>query len=1492
MVSLNRLRERSAPTPTSVRPENLILESSEWGSDIRSRPGERLEQLFEAQCRRMRERGRADHLVVDAVGEALTYSQLNTRANQLARYLLGRGIGPGHRVALLLADAVHAYVGMLAVLKAGAAYVPLDPGFPPDRVAFIVSDAGVSAALSQQYLQRDLGEIGVPVVCLDEAADAIAAVDDGSLGADERGELVDELAYIIYTSGSTGRPKGVAIEHASICNFVRVAAEVYGIRAQDRVYQGMTIAFDFSVEEIWVPWMAGATLVPKPAGSTLLGLDLHAFLAERRVTALCCVPTLLATIEEDLPELRFLLVSGEACPQDLIARWYRPGRRFLNVYGPTEATVTATWTTLHPDRPVTIGQPLPTYTTVILDPENPHRALPHGVAGEIGIAGIGLAIGYLNRDDLTDKAFIPDFLGIAGNPSGRIYRTGDLGRVNEAGEIEYLGRIDLQVKIRGYRIELTEVESVLLQVAGVAAAVVDTVEPTPGTVELVGYYSLRSGVTALEVDAITAHLRERLPSYMVPAYLEHLAAIPMTPQDKVDRRALPAPSRRAGAAAGEHVAAATDTERVLAGALARTLGLDEVSVDSHFFDDLGANSLLMAQFSARVRRETPLPAPSMREIYQCGTIRVLAQAVGGPVPAAAATVTGTVVRGSTVRHFLTGTAQLFLALGALLGGGYLLVAALGWVAGGADPFAVYQRCVVVALVAFAAACTLPVLAKWVLVGRFRSREIPLWGMAHFRFWLVAALVRRGPLVLFAGSPLYVLYLRALGARIGRGVVVLSRTVPVCTDLLRIGAGAVVRKDSSFTGYRARAGRIETGAVTIGRDAVVGEASVLDIGTRLGDAAQLGHASSLQTGQVVPDGERWHGSPAEPTGTDFRAVEPRRCGTLRRGVYSALQLALVALLLPLVPFAVVMVPAWVPALSALLGPGHDALLTWDLHRTAMMLAATPLVIGLPLGLLTVLTLPRLLNLVRPVGYPPALRHPVLARPGDLHAHQHRLHPAARRQRLRHPLPRVAGLPPGPGGADRLELRPGHEARHPVSHRRRAGIDDLRRAVDLQRRLLQHVVPRRAGVDRAAQLLRQPHHRPDRQHRRRELPRRDQGHGPDRRRRAPRRGAARFAAVRDPALRPARRPVRPPAGARRTARPPCREDPAQRGHGRAVPAGAVVPVLRRRTGRRRRRRPVLPARGPRDRRRRRRAAARVAGHADFRRAGLDRVPGPDAPVLLDLRAVLLGAREVLEAHHHLGLRRLQRHRAQGGHLAAARRADRPPGPRRGLQHAGEVAGLDRRRHRPGCRQRAVGPLARGRHVQVRPRPGGGRVHGGRRVLRALRGGAGRRLHPRGRRLPDEGRRDGPVRPVARQPGHRGPRRLPPAPAPAPVEAAPVEAAPVAGPAPVDGCPGRGCPGRARAPVGPARRADRHPLLLVPDPARAFRAARSRARPGAPYRPGDRHDRRAHHPAARRRPAPEPCPAPEPWPRLLRVRPRAPRSPPRPHRSPPTGRAPARA
>jgi non-ribosomal peptide synthetase-like protein len=958
--------------------DQLVLVAEGEAQGWRTRRGERLDHVFEERCDWIRQYGRAGHLAVDSDELAMTYDELDSRANQLARYLRLRGAKPGDRIALLFDRPAYSYLAMLAVLKISAAYVPLDVGFPTDRMAYIVEDAGAELLVSMSHVREKLegfDEItagGAETIFIDHAMELIAEMDSRRLIDSERGRTVDQLAYIIYTSGSTGRPKGVAIDHPSICNFVRVAAEVYGIRARDRVYQGLTIAFDFSVEEIWVPWASGATLVPKPPGGSLLGQDLHDFLTSRRVTAMCCVPTLLATVEDDLPDLRFLLVSGEACPQDLIARWHRPGRRFLNVYGPTEATVTATWTEVHPDKPVTIGVPLPTYATVILDTEDPHRALPHGETGEIGIAGIGLACGYLNRDDLTSKAFIDDFLGIPANPSGRIYRTGDLGRVNSDMEIEYQGRIDLQVKIRGYRIELTEIESVLLQVPGIAAAVVDTYSPNPETTELVGYYSLRADTASVDQEAIYALLRERLPKYMVPAYLEHLDAIPMTPQDKADRKNLPPPGQRTTRAPqGKHVAAATDTQRALAAAMAKILGVDQISVDSHFFDELGASSLLMAQFSALVRKETALPKLSMRDIYLNPTVRQLAAALGdvaaptaGGAPsrpsAPIEVVAKPIVRASTAAYLLCGVLQLLFVLATAYLSGLALKIGLDWTLAGVGLPHIAGRAAVFCTATLLGLVTVPILVKWLLIDDWKPGEIRLWSAGYLRFWLVKSLIRANPMVLFAGSPVYNWYLRALGAKIGREVTILSTTVPVATDLITIGDGSVIRKESSFTGYRAVNGVLQVGPVTLGRYTHVGEKSVLDIATSMGDGAQLGHSSTLQAGQSVPAGQSWHGCPAEQTQVDYRTVAPARKSPRRKLVYGLLQLVGVLVTAPVVFTAVVLVLKYVPVVVELMRAGSPLPTTGRFYAVLAVLAAVVFFGALLLRLLSMVTLPRLLN----------------------------------------------------------------------------------------------------------------------------------------------------------------------------------------------------------------------------------------------------------------------------------------------------------------------------------------------------------------------------------------------------------------------------------------------------------------------------------------------------------------------------------------------------
>ncbi|WP_136682816.1 Pls/PosA family non-ribosomal peptide synthetase [Falsirhodobacter xinxiangensis] len=840
----------------------------------RWQPGERLEHLFAAALAR-----HPDAIAVETPSGTVTFAALDDQAARLATRLEAAGYGPGDVVALLFGRCAEAYVAMLAVLRIGAAYVPLDPVFPPDRVRYIAADAGVAAVMTMSEHLALAQAAELPAIALDLPV----VIEPARQG---RPRAPDDLAYVIYTSGSTGRPKGVRIEHPSIVNFVRVAAETYGYRPGDRVYQGLTLAFDFSVEEIWVPLIAGAALVPSCAKGSLVGADLHAFLASQRITALCCVPTLLATLDEPLPDLRLLIVSGEACPEEIVRRWHGEGRTILNAYGPTEITVTATISHLSATGPVTLGLPLATYTVVILDPDAPH-CLAMGESGEIGIAGIGLSSGYVGRDDLTAKAFVADFLDLPDNPSRRIYRTGDLGRVNAEGLLEYLGRIDTQVKIRGYRVELSEIESLILQQPGIAQAVVAPFESEPGLVELVAYYTATDHVPP---EVLADALEKALPSYMVPAFYERLDAIAMLPSDKADRKALPPPSgQRLIRRSAAFVAPVTATESRLAAMLADILRIERISVMDDFFADLGANSLILARFSTRVRRAFDAPWLSMREIYGAPTLHALAALIDATrevgddtAPAAPAHIA------SGAAYWATGGFQFLATFTGIWAAVSLAQIGLAWVAEAVGPIRLYARAAVLSIFAFLALLALPVIAKWVLIGRWRPASFPIWSLSYARFWTVSTLIRFSPLAQVPGTPVYNAFLRALGANVAWDAMVLCPP-PVCTDLVSIGKGAVVGRDVMLPGYRAEGGRIQTGPTAIGARAFVGDGSVFDINTVMEDDTELGHVSALMEGQTIPAGESHGGVPAIPCRTRFRTLPPGTVPLSRRLGFTVLQL---------------------------------------------------------------------------------------------------------------------------------------------------------------------------------------------------------------------------------------------------------------------------------------------------------------------------------------------------------------------------------------------------------------------------------------------------------------------------------------------------------------------------------------------------------------------------------------------------------------------------
>ncbi len=831
----------------------LTADAPVVGVEAMAAPCSRMHQVFEIPCAVDPTRVAIDH---DA--GIVTYGELDMRANQLAQHLHRRGVRAGARVAVFLHRSLSTYVSLLAVGKAGATLVPIDPAAPQDRVAYILGDASVDAVVTSSDLSAAVAGSACVVVELD--AEAVAIADSPATPPVLAPPAPDEVAYVMYTSGSSGRPKGVMVTHASICNFLSVVPEVYDVRPDDRVYQGMTISFDFSIEEIWPTWARGATLVVGPTDSRRLGAELADFLEERSVTVLYCVPTLLATLPRVLPGIRSVLVGGEACPSQLVARWACPGRRMLNTYGPTEATVTATVGELVPGRAVTIGRPLPTYTVVLLDEQR--RAVPDGEIGEICIGGPGVAAGYVGRPDLTADRFIDHELAPLGS---RLYRTGDLGRVDTNGEIEYHGRADAEVKIRGHRIDLGEVESVLLEDPTVAEAVVTAVPTEDGAAsEALAAYVVRG--PEIDTDEELANrlheqMRRRLPPYMVAATVDVVPELPTMPSGKVDRKRLPAPAGYRFTGTGPIVAAETDTEKRVVAAWAQTLGVpaESLSVEADFFRELGGHSLLAARAVSRLR-DGGFVSVALRDLYEHPSVRALSKHLSNATAAVADTTRQRPVRHPTRLVAAAGCVQavvLYLLLFVItVPVAYIYTINDGFVSVGV----LVQLMAAILITYVAVRWILPLLFVRLLTAGIRSGRYPLWGLTYLRIWTANLLLEVGPLPVLSGSPLLPGYLRLLGARIGRGVHLGSSELAMPSKL-RIGDGASVGYGATLRPWRVQDGWVLVAPITVGEGAFVGAHAVLDPGSTVEAGAALGEQSMLVEGEKVPTGDRWAGSPA-------------------------------------------------------------------------------------------------------------------------------------------------------------------------------------------------------------------------------------------------------------------------------------------------------------------------------------------------------------------------------------------------------------------------------------------------------------------------------------------------------------------------------------------------------------------------------------------------------------------------------------------------------
>jgi len=610
---------------------------TDWGRATLDYPSQaRVHQLFEARVEAQPE---AVALIFEDA--QLSYRQLNSRANRLARHLQERGVGPDVLVGIAVERGLDMIIGLLAVLKAGGAYVPLDPEYPQDRLLCMIEDSGTRLLLTQSHLQSRLSiPVGVASLCLDQDADW-AGLDHGNL---LNRALADNLAYVMFTSGSTGRPKGVGISQSALTRHAYVSLGFFNLNGSDRILQFSTFNFDGFVEQLYPALICGASVVLR--GTEIWDSErFYRELISKRISVVDLTTAYWNLLAKDFAAigprdygvLKQVHAGGEAMPPEGLAAWKQAGLEqvvLLNTYGPTEATVTVTaldctdYVSGARPTPLTmpIGNVLPGRSIYVLDDSG--SPAPIGVVGELVIGGELLARGYFNRPDLSAERFMPD--PFAEQPGGRLYRTGDLARFNADGIIEYVGRIDHQVKIRGFRIELGEIEARLLEQEGIREAIV-LAQASANGLQLVGYVvpeDVRQVGTEPEVqaslrEAIKGRLREHLPDYMVPAYLLFLEKLPLSPNGKLDRKALP----KADASQMQqlYVAPRSELEQQVAAIWQEVLKLEQVGLTDSFFE-LGGHSLLATQVIVRVREQLGVDVP-LKDLFIASNLQAFAEGI-------------------------------------------------------------------------------------------------------------------------------------------------------------------------------------------------------------------------------------------------------------------------------------------------------------------------------------------------------------------------------------------------------------------------------------------------------------------------------------------------------------------------------------------------------------------------------------------------------------------------------------------------------------------------------------------------------------------------------------------------------------------------------------------------------------------------------------------------------------------------------------------------
>ncbi|MBL8856948.1 MAG: amino acid adenylation domain-containing protein [Planctomycetes bacterium] len=792
-----------------------------------------------------------------------TYAELDRSARSIAAAISVAVAGECVVAILLPRTSPALFAAQLAVLRTGAAYACIDPAFPDAHAASILADARPVALITDAAGVARSARIATPSLCVLDVAQCTAAPPTTSDAARPAWLRASSLAYVIYTSGTTGRPKGVMIEHGAIANLIASDVEQFALQPTERVAQGSSSAYDSSVEEIWLAWSAGATVVVMDDDTARAGPDLVAWLRTERISVLCPTPTLLrstgcAEPHAELPQLKLVYAGGEALPRDIADRW-SSGIRFENGYGPTECTVTVMRAPVRVGEEITIGKAVRGSRAHVLD-EDAHEVVG-GQAGELCISGLSLARGYLGKPELTEQRFPthPVF--------GRIYRTGDLVRRDEHGDHHYLGRIDAQVKLRGYRVELGAIEAVIAAQAGVRAAVCRV--QSAGTAQiLVAHVVPTSPEHVPDFALLRDAVRAELPEYMVPARFAVAQQIPVLASGKLDREALP--DVQGSASRDAAFEPRDELEARIVAAFQSVLGAHErPAPDADFFLDLGGDSLRAAEAISVLRAEPSTAGLTVRDLYELRTGAGLAgrvrntpafdyepnrkERLGRRNPALA-----------TLVHCAWLSAALILSSTAFYLIGFEVLAAL---VRRLDLVLFALVSPLLALIATAGYTLLAVLAtlaaKRILIGRYSATRAPIWSSLHVRNWIVQQVAASVPWTLLQDTVFLNSVLRVLGARVGRRVHI-HRGVDLRQggwDLLEIGDDATLAQESAVRLVQVEHNEVVFGAVKLGARSLLDVRASVGPDGALGDDAILEPLAWLPPTSRVPHGESWSGVPA-------------------------------------------------------------------------------------------------------------------------------------------------------------------------------------------------------------------------------------------------------------------------------------------------------------------------------------------------------------------------------------------------------------------------------------------------------------------------------------------------------------------------------------------------------------------------------------------------------------------------------------------------------